>query len=83
MNKVTFEIEVYPWLSEEGLNINLYTGDSDIETELSFTLEELIDNEINAQTFRGKLRDPKMLDGLINCLQNVTRYAKKRVKELS
>jgi hypothetical protein len=28
MKKMTFEIEVSPWLSEEGLNINLYTCDS-------------------------------------------------------
>ena len=36
--KVLFEIEVSPWLNEEGLEVSLYTRDSDIETELNFTL---------------------------------------------
>ena len=40
--KVLFEIEVQPWLNEEGLTISLYSENGDIETELNFTLEELI-----------------------------------------
>jgi hypothetical protein len=58
MKKLTFEIEVSPWLNEDGLVVNLYARDSDIETELNFTLEELVDNEINAYTVDGKLREP-------------------------
>jgi len=42
MNKMTIEIQVSPWLNEDGLAVNLYAGDSDIETELKFTLEELV-----------------------------------------
>ena len=83
MKKMTFEIQVSPWLTEEGLHINLYAGDSDTETELNFTLEELVDDEIIANTFNGKLQDPKILDGLIKYLDDVADYAKKRIKELS
>jgi hypothetical protein len=81
--KVLFEIEVSPWLNEEGLEVSLYTRDSDIETELNFTLEELVDNEINAYTIDGKLQEPWLLEGLIKYLEDVTDYAKKRIKELS
>jgi hypothetical protein len=81
--KVLFEIEVSPWLNEEGLEVSLYTRDSDIETELNFTLEELVDNEINAYTLDGKLQEPWLLEGLIKYLEDVTDYAKKRIKELS
>ena len=83
MKKLTFEIEVSPWLNEDGLVMNLYAGDSDIETELNFTLEELVDNEINAYTIDGKLQEPWLLEGLIKYLEDVTDYAKKRIKELS
>jgi hypothetical protein len=83
MNKITFDIQVSPWLNEEGLNINLYTGDSGIETELNFTLQELVDNEIDAYALDGKLREPWLLDGLIKYLEDVTEYAKKQVKEHS
>jgi hypothetical protein len=83
MKKMTFDIQVSPWLNEDGLVVNLYAGDSDIETELNFTLEELVDNEINAYTIDGKLREPWLLDDVIKCLENVTQHAKKRVKELS
>jgi hypothetical protein len=83
MNKMTFEIQVSPWLTEEGLHINLYAGDSNTETELNFTLEELVDKEISYHTLHGKLQDPKILDGLIKYLEDVTEYAKKQVEELS
>jgi hypothetical protein len=80
MKKMTFEIQVSPWLTEEGLHINLYAGDSDIETELKFTLEELVDKEISYHTLHGKLQDPKILDGLIKYLEDVTEYAKNKWK---
>ena len=83
MKKMTFDIEVSLWLNEEGLAVNLYADYSDIETDLKFTLEELVDNEINAHTINGKLQEPELLDGLIKYLDDVTDYAKKRVKELS
>jgi hypothetical protein len=83
MKKLTFEIEVSPWLNEDGLVVNLYARDSDIETELNFTLEELVDNEINAYTVDGKLQEPELLDGLIKYLEDVTEYAKRQVKEHS
>lgn len=83
MKKMTIDIDVSPCLTEEGLHINLYAGDSDTETELNFTLQELVDKEIYAHTFNGELRDPKILDGLIKYLDDVADYAKKRIKELS
>ena len=83
MKKMTIEIQVSPWLNEDGLSVNLYAGDSDIETELKFTLEELVDKEINAYTIDGKLREPWLLDGVIQSLEKATQHAKKRVKELS
>lgn len=83
MKKMTIDIEVSPWLNEEGLYINLYTSDSGIETELNFTLQELVDNEINAYTVDGKLQEPWLLDGVIQYLEDVAEYAKKRVKEHS
>jgi hypothetical protein len=83
MKKMTFDIQVSPWLNEDGLVVNLYAGDSDIETELKFTLEELVDNEINAYTVDGKLREPWLLDGVIQSLEKATQHAKKQVKELS
>jgi len=81
--KVLFEIEVSPWLNEEGLEVSLYTRDSGIETELNFTLQELVDNEIDAHTIDGKLREPWLLEGLIKYLEDVTDYAKKRIQEVS
>jgi len=83
MKKMTIEIQVSPWLNEDGLAVNLYAGDSDIETELKFTLEELVDNEINAHTIDGKLQEPWLLDGVIQSLEKATEYAKSRVKEHS
>jgi len=83
MKKMTFDIEVSPWLTEEGLHINLYAGDSYIETKLDFMLQDLVDDEIIANTVHGKLIEPELLDGLIKYLEDVTDYAKKRVKELS
>jgi hypothetical protein len=82
MKKMTIDIEVSPWLNEEGLHINLYAGD-DSETELYFTLQDLVDDEIDAYAFNGKLLEPESLGGLIKYLEDVTDYAKKRVKELS
>lgn len=81
MKKITFEIQVSPWLTEEGLYINLYAGD--IDEELKFTLQDLVANEIDAYTFNGKLQEPELLDGLIKYLDDVADYAKKRIKELS
>jgi hypothetical protein len=83
MKKMTIDIDVSPWLTEEGLHINLYAGDSDTETELNFTLQELVDKEIDSHSFNGKLRDPKILKGFIKYLEDVAEYAKKRVKEHS
>ena len=83
MKKMTIDIEVSPWLNEEGLYVNLYTSDSGIETDLNFTLQELVDNEINAYTVDGKLQEPWLLDGFIQHLEDVAEYAKKRVKEHS
>jgi len=83
MKKMTIDIEVSPWLNEEGLAVNLYAVYSDIETDLKFTLEELVDNEINAHTIDGKLQEPWLLDGVIQSLEKATEYAKRRVKEHS
>ena len=83
MKKITFEIQVSPWLTEEGLHINLYAADSDTETELNFTLQDLVNDEIIANTVHGKLIEPELLDGFIKYLDDVADYAKKRVKELS
>ena len=83
MKKMTIDIEVSPWLNEEGLAVNLYAVYSDIETELNFTLQELVDNEINAHTIDGKLQEPWLLDGVIQSLEKAAQHAKKRVKELS
>jgi hypothetical protein len=60
MKKITFEIEVSPWLNRRRTcTLTLYAGDSVIsETELNFTLQELVDDEINANTVHGKLQDP-------------------------
>ena len=83
MKKITIEIQVSPWLTEEGLHINLYAADSDTETELNFTLQDLVNDEIIANTVHGKLIEPELLDGFIKYLDDVADYAKKRVKELS
>ena len=83
MKKMTIDIEVSPWLNEDGLAVNLYAVYSGIETELKFTLEELVDNEINAYTVDGKLQEPWLLDGVIQSLEKATEYAKSRVKEHS
>lgn len=80
MKKMTIDIEVSPWLTDEGLHVYLYAGD--IEAELDFTLQELVDKEIDAHTFNGKLPTPRLLDGLIKYLEDVADYAKKRVREV-
>ena len=82
MKKMTIDIEVSPWLNEEGLYVNLYTSDSGIETELNFTLQQLVDNEIDAYTVAGKLQEPWLLDGFIEYLEDVAEYAKKRVRDM-
>lgn len=83
MKKITFEIQVSPWLTEEGLHINLYAGDSDIETELNFTLEELINKELSCYTIANVLVDSEKADSVLEYLEKVTEYTKKRIKELS
>jgi hypothetical protein len=56
--KVAFEIEVQPWLNEDGLNISLYSENCDIDTEVTFTLEELI-NELSCYTINVLIDKPK------------------------
>ena len=83
MEAITIEIDISPWLDEEGLNISLFLGDSDVPTETQFSLEELIDKEIEAHTVAGKLLDPDELNCFVKSLRKAFKYAKKRVKELS
>jgi hypothetical protein len=81
--KVAFEIEVQPWLNEDGLNISLYSENGDIETELNFTLEELINKELSCYTIANVLIDSEKADSVLAYLEKVTEYTKKRIKELS
>jgi hypothetical protein len=81
--KVTFEIEVQPWLNEEGLTISLYSENGDIETELNFTLEELINKELSCYTIANVLIDKPKAESVLEYLEKVTEYTKKRIKELS
>ena len=83
MTALTIEIDISPWLDEEGLNIALFLGDFDVPIETQFSLKELIDEQIEAYTVAGKLIDPNELNCFVKSLRKAFKYAEKRVKELS
>ena len=83
MTALTIEIDISPWLDEEGLNIALFLGDFYVPIETQVSLKELIDEQIEAHTVAGKLLEPDILKGFIKSLRKAFKYAEKRVKELS
>ena len=83
MKAITVEFDISPWLDEEGLTVCIFAGESDTAIDVSFTLEELIDKEIESHTVAGKLIEPDVLKGFVKSLRKAFKYAEKRVKELS
>jgi hypothetical protein len=83
MKAVTLDIDVSPWLDEDGLSIALFVGDEDVAQDLNFTLEELIDRELDAHTVAGALVETEAAKQFIRSLRRAFKYAEKRVKELS
>ena len=83
MKKITVEFDVSPWLDEEGLTVCIFAPESDAELGIEFSLEELIDRELESHTVRGKLLDPDAVKGFVKSLRKAFKYAEKRVKELS
>lgn len=83
MKKITIDVDISPWLDEEGLTVSIFAGESDTEIDVPFTLEELIDKEIESHTVAGKLIEPDTLKGFVKSLRKAFKYAEKRVKELS
>ena len=83
MTALTIEIDISPWLDEEGLNIALFLGDFDVPIETQVSLKELIDKQIEAYTVAGKIIDFRELQGFVKSLRKAFKYAEKRVKELS
>ena len=83
MKSITVEFDVSPWLDEDGFTVCLFAGASDEALGINFSLEELIDREIEAHTVAGKLIEPDVLRGFVKSLRNAFKYAEKRVKELS
>ena len=83
MKAITVEFDISPWLDEEGLTVCVFAGESDTAIDVPFTLEELIDKEIESHTVAGKLIEPDALKGFVKSLRKAFKYAEKRVKELS
>ena len=83
MKAITVEFDVSPWLDEDGFTVCLFAGESDNAIDVPFTLEELIDKEIESHTVQGKLLDTDAAKGFVKSLRNAFKYAEKRVKELS
>ena len=50
MKSITVEFDVSPWLDEDGFTVCLFAGASDEALGINFSLEELIDREIEAHT---------------------------------
>lgn len=83
MKAITVEFDVSPWLDEEGLTVCLFAGESDEALGVNFSLEELIDIELESHTVAGKLIDPREVHGFVKSLRKAFKYAEKRVKGLS
>lgn len=83
MKAITVEFDVSPWLDEEGFTVCLFAGASDEALGINFSLEELIDIELEAHTVNGKLLEPDDVKGFVKSLRKAFKYAEKRVKELS
>ena len=83
MKAITIDFDVSPWLDEEGLTVCIFAGEADTSIDVPFTLEELIDKEIESHTVAGKLIEPCILDAFVKSLRKAFKYAEKRVKELS
>ena len=83
MKSITVEFDVSPWLDEDGFTVCLFAGASDEALGINFSLEELIDREIEAYTVAGKIIDHRELQGFVKSLRKAFKYAEKRVKELS
>ena len=83
MKAITIEFDVSPWLDEEGLTVCLFAGASDEALGVNFSLEELIDRELESHTVQGKLLDTDAAKGFVKSLRKAFKYAEKRVKELS
>ena len=83
MKAITVDFDVSPWLDEDGFTVCLFAGASDEALGINFSLEELIDRQIEAYTVAGKIIDPSALQGFVKSLRKAFKYAEKRVKELS
>ena len=83
MKSITVEFDVSPWLDEEGLTVCLFAGASDEALDINFSLEELIDIELESHTVAGALVEPEPAKRFVKSLRKAFKYAEKRVKELS
>jgi hypothetical protein len=83
MKTITVEFDVSPWLDKEGLTVYWFAGESYEALGVHFSLEELIDRELESYTIAGKLIDPREVHGFVKSLRKAFKYAEKRVKELS
>ena len=83
MKGITVEFDVSPWLDEEGFTVCLFAGELDAALGVNFSLEELIDKELEAHTINGALVEPEPAKRFVKSLRKAFKYAEKRVKELS
>ena len=83
MKSITVEFDVSPWLDEEGLTVCLFAGESDEALGVNFSLEELIDIELESHTVSGALVEPEPAKRFVKSLRKAFKYAEKRMKELS
>ena len=83
MKAITVEFNISPWLDEEGLTVYWVAGESYEALGVHFSLEELIDKEIESYTIAGKIIDPREVQGFVKALRKAFKYAEKRVKDLS
>lgn len=83
MKAITVEFDVSPWLDEDGLTVCLFAGESDTALGVQFSLEELIDRELESHTLSGTIIDTDAAKGFVKSLRKAFKYAEKRVKELS
>lgn len=83
--KVYIEIDASPWMDAKGVNTSVFIGDGEPCYADITTYKELIDKEIMAYTFCGKLTGDNIgyAEEFVIALEEAAVYARKRFEELS
>ena len=82
----TVEIDITPWLGEEGITSSLwfgYSGEPSYEETLPYSM--LIDQTLESYTVRGVIgeKDYEPAAGFIRALEAAAAYARTKLEEMS